>query len=204
LLAAPTNGAASDGRLRHLGISVLDWQFANRDARPADIDFYLTKICSAVMSLREAEPELEVEIFPQVTVGKGLGDQEISEKLCRLIGAPWARVTSLENCAFPDDIIHQYGRMDAFVGSRMHSAILALCAGTPTVALAYQPKTTGTFEAIGLDEFSLDIVSFTGGDLAERLRRALQFRPRIQQAVAAARLSIQTTLESVFREKVLR
>ncbi len=40
--------------------------------------------------------------------------------------------------------------MDLFLGTRLHSNIFALVAGVPVVAVAYQYKTFGLMEMIGL------------------------------------------------------
>ncbi|MEO7933354.1 MAG: polysaccharide pyruvyl transferase family protein [Chthoniobacterales bacterium] len=188
---------------KKIGISVLDWRFANRAADEEAIEYYLEKIKQVVCDFHAADPDVQVEIFPQVTVGKGLGDQSVSARLCELIGAPWARVTNLDDCAYPEAIMAEYARMDVFIGSRMHSAILAMCAGTPTVALAYQPKTQGTFEAIGLGQFSLDITDFTTQSLADAVKSAAGQGEEIRGAVQAAQLEISEKLRALFQEKVI-
>ncbi len=61
-----------------------------------------------------------------------------------------------------------------WIGTRLHSTILATTALVPTVAVAYEPKTRGYFELLGLPDFVLDIEGITAGDLralAERARR---------------------------------
>jgi colanic acid/amylovoran biosynthesis protein len=77
--------------------------------------------------------------------------------------------------ALPDDVAHSikidadFHRpealrdmlkgFDLIIGTRMHVAILGLCAGTPVLPIAYEFKTKALFEGIGLGEWVLDINS---------------------------------------------
>jgi colanic acid/amylovoran biosynthesis protein len=48
---------------------------------------------------------------------------------------------------------------DVVLATRMHMAILALTAGTPVVAIAYEFKTRELFRRMGLEHYVLDIES---------------------------------------------
>ena len=50
-----------------------------------------------------------------------------------------------------------YGRMDLFLGTRLHSNIFALTEGVPVVAIGYQYKTRGIMRMLGLEPWVLDI-----------------------------------------------
>ncbi|MCD4784709.1 MAG: polysaccharide pyruvyl transferase family protein [Candidatus Eremiobacteraeota bacterium] len=54
---------------------------------------------------------------------------------------------------------------DLFVGMRMHTIILAMCAGVPCVGLGYEFKTEELFKQVGLPEYAVDLKS----DRIERL-----------------------------------
>lgn len=60
-----------------------------------------------------------------------------------------------------------------FIGSRMHSTIFALAGGTPTIALAYQYKTMGTFKEIGLDNYVLNVEDFDQEDLSVMMSKII-------------------------------
>ena len=50
--------------------------------------------------------------------------------------------------------------------------ILALCAGTPIVALSYLPKTDGVLERFGIADLILPAGNFDGPELARLIDRA--------------------------------
>jgi polysaccharide pyruvyl transferase WcaK-like protein len=87
----------------------------------------------------------------------------------------------------PDSVLAEYvdgrrlaealGHCDVFVGMKLHSQILAICAGVPTVAIEYQPKTSDFMSSIGATSEVARIDSLSAAGLREwvehvSLRRA--------------------------------
>jgi colanic acid/amylovoran biosynthesis protein len=56
----------------------------------------------------------------------------------------------------PEDLIRLYSHMDAYIGMRLHGAILSMLGGTPAMAIAYEEKTPGIFASLGLETFQVD------------------------------------------------
>lgn len=54
----------------------------------------------------------------------------------------------------PDEIVDAYSEFDLVIATRMHAAILSICAGTPTIGIAYEFKTLELFKNIGMPEMS--------------------------------------------------
>jgi polysaccharide pyruvyl transferase WcaK-like protein len=50
-------------------------------------------------------------------------------------------------------IIDILSQQDAYIGMRLHGAILSLLAGIPALNIAYEDKTLGIYNALGLDDF---------------------------------------------------
>jgi colanic acid/amylovoran biosynthesis protein len=61
----------------------------------------------------------------------------------------------------PLGVLEAYGACDLVVATRMHAAILALCAGTPVLPVAYQFKTQELFDRLGLGHWVTDIETVT-------------------------------------------
>jgi colanic acid/amylovoran biosynthesis protein len=76
-----------------------------------------------------------------------------------------------------------YGRMDVFIGTRMHSNIFALSEGVPCLAIGYMHKTRGIAEMAGMSEWVLDIDDVTSGALIEKLEELWQVRQAVRQAL---------------------
>jgi colanic acid/amylovoran biosynthesis protein len=56
----------------------------------------------------------------------------------------------------PERLIQLYSQMDAYIGMRLHGAILAMLGGTPAMAIAYEDKTPGIFASLGLEAYQVD------------------------------------------------
>ena len=77
-----------------------------------------------------------------------------------------------------------YANMDLFLGSRLHSNIFALVAGVPVVAVAYQYKTLGLMEMLGLKAWTLAIEESTPQTLTDLLERLWEQRQPVATHIA--------------------
>ncbi len=80
-----------------------------------------------------------------------------------------------------------YGRMKIFIGSRMHSNIFALSAGTPCIAIAYEHKTNGIMKMCGLEEWIIPIENIDSRILINKIEELLDnegiIRERIKNTI---------------------
>jgi len=87
----------------------------------------------------------------------------------------------------PREVVDAYQAFDIVIATRMHSAILALCAGTPTLGIAYEFKMEELFKKINMPELALDVGSFTINNITESVEKlfieADIYRPKIKIAV---------------------
>jgi colanic acid/amylovoran biosynthesis protein len=93
------------------------------------------------------------------------------------------RVIVVDEVLPPAQLQAAYGAMDYLVGTRTHSVILALNAGTPALCVGYLHKTAGILAQMGLERYCYDIDRLTPEHLVaafEQLRAAPE-----QSAVAA-------------------
>lgn len=51
------------------------------------------------------------------------------------------------------DLILTLSQQDAYIGMRLHGAILSLLAGIPALNIAYEDKTLGIFKTLGIEDF---------------------------------------------------
>jgi colanic acid/amylovoran biosynthesis protein len=110
----------------------------------------------------------------------------------------------------PEELKTLYGFMDIFVGVRMHANIFALGAKVPVLAVAYEPKTLGIMESLGLHEFVSDIRTLSFGELRDKMDALISNRSRIrnylQSKVPAVELEAQrgAAITAAFLEKWFR
>lgn len=65
----------------------------------------------------------------------------------------------------PSELIERLGRADVVVATRMHMAILSLCAGTPVLPIEYEFKTRELFANLGFERWVQDIQTVTSSNL---------------------------------------
>ena len=116
-----------------------------------------------------------VVLFTQCAGPSDTEDDRLVSARLRAQAACPARVLLIDRPLPPDLLQAAYGQMDYFIGTRMHSVILALNAGVSALAVGYLHKTRGVLGDLGLAERCLDITSVSADELVgafERLRAA--------------------------------
>jgi colanic acid/amylovoran biosynthesis protein len=130
-----------------VGITVRKW-FRDGE-RHAD---YVSTIAKFLDWLVE-ENDYRIVLVPQVTYSEGCDDdREVAREVKQYSRFPES-LQLIEEELNPSQIRGLCSRFDYFVGTRFHSCIYSICAGIPTAAIAYQYKTTGIMERLGLENF---------------------------------------------------
>ncbi|NKB23718.1 MAG: hypothetical protein GKR87_04945 [Kiritimatiellae bacterium] len=158
----------------NIGVTVLDWRWAEKKVGqdPNRLDQYIQKIETILFRLHK-EQGAHIFIFPHADVSFGNSDLAISEKLQRRLKTKQAKVHLVNPNLSASDLCHTYRAMKVFLGSRMHSCILAMLEGTPCISLAYQHKTLGTFEWLGLKEYAFNAYQFEPEQVFARIEKIL-------------------------------
>lgn len=188
---------------RFVAITVRRWHFPYAE-NGADEQYqdYLAAVAAAVRATND-RLGLPVVLVPQVTGPTALEDDRVAvaELVSLLDGAD---ATVIDEDISPGQLRDLYGRAELLIGTRFHSVILALAAGTPALAISYHGfKTTGIMERLGLDQYVFDIGSVRPSALvdallalhAERERVACDVGGRIDQVLAESRHQIAAMLE---------
>lgn len=176
--------AAAGGRPL-VGISVREHNYPGHVDPAAMQQTYLAAVAEALGAL-QADHDAFVVIVPQTEEDARIG-AELHDAL-RTLGVASSNVTA--NLS-PTDLQSVYAELRLLLGTRMHANILAMTVGTPVVAIAYEPKTTGILEAMGLDHWGIWIDRVSGGALAtladSQWREAPHNRERAAEGAAAQR-----------------
>jgi len=83
----------------------------------------------------------------------------------------------------PETMMELMAGFSLFLGTRMHSNILALLSGVPVVAIEYQYKTAGIMESLGIGEYVVPIRDAKPDRLLKLLDKAHTFREAYLQKV---------------------
>jgi len=78
------------------------------------------------------------------------------------------------------ELLEFLSTFDAMVSTRLHGAILAVDAGVPTLAIAYEYKTHEVWSQLGLQRYVLDIEDLDPSHLVEATVSLLQDRAKVR------------------------
>jgi len=171
-----------------VGVTVINWRGHDRHhARPEQ---YEAAIAAALRAFLQAHGGSAI-LFPQVCgPSAGEDDRPPSRRIAAQLRGDGLPVVALAAEATPAQLQAAYGQMDLFLGTRLHSNIFALTAGTPVLAIAYQYKTHGVMRMLGLEAWVIDI----GQATAEVVSAALE---KLWRERDALRAQLQRTLPEI-------
>ncbi len=217
-LAFLLNGEERDGGARHgsslpapvLAVTARDWLFPERrgegDRRAARRAYLqaLRDVCLDFHRRRNGS----ILIFAQSRgPGRLEDDRAISAELGAALGgaipASYLAQVDLPEDAPPAQLLATISRADLLLASRFHSAILAMIAGKPAIALGYQPKSLGMMKMLGLERFCLPMDGFQPAHVLPLIDELLAGRERfvaqrVRPAVAAMRSEIAARARETF------
>lgn len=168
--------APRSGRLR-IGVTARNWAFPHSldpQAAQRRYEDALVEALEWLLAVRDAE----IIFLPQV-IGPGNDDDRIVERrlAARLKRPDRARV--IEDDLAPSKLIEMLGEMDMLLATRFHSAIFAMLARVPVVAIAYEHKTTGIMRRMDLGRWIVPIETVSGARLIELIEAQLAQREAV-------------------------
>ncbi|MEZ6855068.1 polysaccharide pyruvyl transferase family protein [Halodesulfovibrio aestuarii] len=173
----------------NIGLTVVDhaFKYISCDVeRSAKRDNYFNALVSLISFITKAGGT--IHIFPQVTVAnshKGFTDTSFAKKIVsHFDGTPFVNsVVFYDKELTPFELKAAYSKMDAFVGTRLHSVIFSLSSYVPAINISYHgTKSRGIFNQLtGSDEFVLDIDSIDPDQLIRVVKKALSNRGAISK-----------------------
>lgn len=113
-------------------------------------------------------------------------------------------VVKIEDDLLPRELVALYGEAELLIGTRFHSVIFALDAGTPVYAISYYgPKAWGIMEMLGMKDLCIDMESFTSEDVYKRLKslNPVSLRTTIMNKISNFRRQLEEAICGALREK---
>jgi len=165
------------GRKLYVGVSVRDYDFPQSKDPAAARKRYLDAVAELVAYVVR-EYSASVLFMPQCIMPE-LNDIAAAEQVAERVGETKDVVVLREDYS-PEELKTLYGLMDVFVGVRMHANIFALGAGTPVLAIAYEPKTRGIMQMLDLERFVVNIDEVSADILKEKFDRLLEQQDEVR------------------------
>jgi hypothetical protein len=111
-------------------------------------------------------------------------DREVADALAARLPAS-VRVQTAHIDSDVDTYIALLSGCDGIIAVKLHAAVLALCAGTPTVSIEYQPKCRDFMDSLGLGEYCLRSDALEPQAVCALLLKAIRDQPSMRTAVEA-------------------
>jgi polysaccharide pyruvyl transferase WcaK-like protein len=90
--------------------------------------------------------------------------------------------------------------MDACIGIRFHSLVLATSMGVPTMTLAYAHKNHSIMDQLGLGEFSIDLAGVDTDAAVAMLESLMDDRTRVRGVLEASNEAVHAQYDSALEE----
>jgi colanic acid/amylovoran biosynthesis protein len=176
------------GGAPRVAISVREWKHFTGLSPEEGMRRYLDALAAATTALVE-QRDADV-VFVSTCQGRPeywLDDSRTAEEVVALLPPHVRARCSVNSDAMdPDALVRYLGTFDALLSTRLHGAILGVCAGVPTAAIAYEYKTREVWKQLDLERWVLDIDDLDADALSTLVIRLLDERLDVAGVLAEA------------------
>ncbi len=184
---APANFASLPSRkgkkpLR-VAISLRDWPHV-KDAKV--VESYLDAIAGVVRELVDTRGAHVTFLSTcQGATEYWTDDSAMADQVARRLSVDILRQVEIDRMhRRPENMIRRLKDFDLIFATRMHAAILALCAARPVIAIAYEFKSRELFQRIGLSELVVNMDQANAHDLIAAMDKVLASEGAITETIA--------------------
>ena len=184
------------------GITVRKWNFPNLKDKNKAMENYVN--CIKEFMIKEFNIRSCAFVFiPQVTVNTGDDTIIANEIRKRLPKKNQDKFYICREDLSPSEIKSLIANIDYFVGTRMHSNIFATSMCVPTTAIAYEKKTNGIMETVGLEDYIIEINDITSDDLFNKVEKMISnakiIRKQLKNRIGEVRKDIFLKIKKVVK-----
>jgi colanic acid/amylovoran biosynthesis protein len=168
-----------------LGFTMINWGAQNTNF---NLQSEYEDACAKAIRYFVEQIKGNVLLFPQVWGPLSSQDDRIpAHRILEKLADLSSGVMVIDEPISAELLKSIYGRMDLFIGTRMHSNIFALSQGVPVIAIGYLHKTMGIARMVGIEKWVIDIQQTQGNALRDKLAELwperLVWREKIQHCV---------------------
>lgn len=185
-----------------IGVTLVNWSFPGNPQPQAARAAYLEAVFQALVGCHEAF-DLAPLVVHQVTVTHhGRDDRSTQDEIVERLRAHHVPAEQMASDLTPGELCDVFGQCRLVLASRLHTVILAACAGTPAVAIRYQGyKTQGIMEMLGAPMATHNIDQLSVDDLLESIHQVMaqqeRLRTELREKVAGLRRQIFGAVEEI-------
>lgn len=193
-----------------VALTLRTWDFpefksrGDKEKKTAEYLQCLEEVCRRLHERRQCS----FCVFPQVRgPGSFEDDRDITLKfwkgLQKIIPEEKRKLLNPDHVISPPWLMQLLAQTDLLIATRFHSAILSFIAGTPAIAITYQPKSLGMMSMLSLERFSIDINQMDADKLMQLADDVFDHTDDVKQKISLElenmRKSIKLKLEREFQ-----
>jgi colanic acid/amylovoran biosynthesis protein len=186
-----------------VGVSVRDWRHFQEGDPGEKQQEYFRMVAAGVTRLVQTHGARVTFISTCQGIPEyRTDDSKTAQEVVSLLDPDVAPLVKVDGAfRLPRTLIEDLSQFDAVIATRMHMAILALCAGVPVLPIAYEFKTRELFRGLGQESWVTDIEntherSFL--DLVDRFVRVLpELIPEVNSGVEKLRRRLSSLPEEL-------
>lgn len=150
---------------RNVGITVRAY------LTPKEQKIYENEISKFLIKYLETNHNSFIYFIPQVIYSERNDDDSIvSQRIFSSLNDELkSRCFCINQDLSPHDLRTTIGECNLFIGTRMHSNIFSLSKLVKTIAIAYEPKTQGIMQMLGLQDYCINIQELTAELLESKI-----------------------------------
>ena len=156
-----------------------------------------TNVIGAFCNLLVDSYNVNIIFLPMEYTEEGLKDRVI---ICEIINKINKKecVSMVEKDLQPDEILHFMEKLDFFVGTKTHSIVMSLLAGTPTLSISYHEKSHFFMNEWGVGEFSLSLKSIDSEVLMKLFDKLFRNSSQIRKILETSKIQMEARANKNF------
>jgi len=182
LVVPPADWPARNGHAPQLAVSVRSWSHFTGLTPEEGMRRYVEAVQEAVTRVvRESGARVSFVSTCQGRPEYWTDDSALAVEIAAGLDADVAAEVVVDRePRTPEELLEHLAGFDAMLSTRLHGAILAACAGVPTLPIAYEFKTREVWGQLGLEEWVIDIGDVDRAGLAAAVTRLLERRADVR------------------------
>jgi colanic acid/amylovoran biosynthesis protein len=185
-----------------IGVSIRRWRFPG-DSKPMEkYQNYLRVMANSIDYLIE-NINAKIAVVPMCTSPNPQENDFVAIGEMLSIVRNKKKVIVITYDYSPEELSAIIGQMDMFIGTRMHANILALTNKVPLIAIAYEHKTEGVMESIGLGSWVLRIEDIKLDELLTKAKKLWKQREDVKRNIDLSLMDKRSQLSALLVKKQL-
>lgn len=180
-----------------LGFTVREWRTEEETQNNCEI---------IIQAIEDFSKPVDLVVRPIIQVSSiGFGDLDVllTDQIIQALRGKGVNVMDTTVLKDLDHAIQVYNEIDLILGMRMHSNIIAATQEKPFVAIAYEHKTRGISQMLGLEKYCLDYSKFSADDLIKLLGDAYKDKEQVNAILKKCLVKIRESEFSLW-ESILK